>query len=253
MTWVAERMISASPGHDLDELTGLRPSRTSTTWPSSRSCWSPPSAIFSVTRMRAIAPRCGPARPPPRSTNLTSRGRALKGMTTTTRTPSCPPHGSLVLHREAMPRRIGFAARTPVDPPWRRDDPAFAEGAARQLAEYFAGERRAFDLPLAPAGTVPAPGVGRAGPTPLRGRATPAWPSGSAGPAAPGRGRRQRGQPAGHRRALPPGGGRRRHPHRLRRRAAAKRAYWRLEGHRFSTGTGSMPSLAGVANPNTWA
>ena len=34
---------------------------------------------------------------------------------------------------------------------------------------------------------------------------------------------------------------------------AAKRALLALEVHRFSTGTGSMPSLAGVANPNTWA
>ena len=58
---------------------------------------------------------------------------------------SCSPAGDAL-------DRIGFAARTPVDPAWRRDDPAFAE-AARQLAEYFAGERRAFDLPLAPAGT----------------------------------------------------------------------------------------------------
>ena len=39
--------------------------------------------------------------------------------------------------------------------PERRDDPAhevLAE-AMRQLAEYFAGERRAFDLPLDPVGT----------------------------------------------------------------------------------------------------
>ena len=35
---------------------------------------------------------------------------------------------------------------------WRRDEPAVAR-AARQLDEYFAGERRAFDLPLSPAGT----------------------------------------------------------------------------------------------------
>ena len=35
---------------------------------------------------------------------------------------------------------------------WRRDDAALAAVRA-QLAEYFSGERRAFDLPLAPAGT----------------------------------------------------------------------------------------------------
>jgi methylated-DNA-[protein]-cysteine S-methyltransferase len=33
----------------------------------------------------------------------------------------------------------------------------------------------------------------------------------------------------------------------------AKRALLALEGQRFSTGTGSMPSPAGVGNPNTWA
>lgn len=35
---------------------------------------------------------------------------------------------------------------------WIRDDTAFTE-VARQLDEYFAGERREFDLPLAPRGT----------------------------------------------------------------------------------------------------
>ena len=39
-----------------------------------------------------------------------------------------------------------------VAPGWRRDDAAL--GAVRaQLAEYFAGDRTDFDLPLAPAGT----------------------------------------------------------------------------------------------------
>ena len=36
-------------------------------------------------------------------------------------------------------------------PDARRDDTAFAD-VAGQLAEYFAGERRSFDLPLAPRG-----------------------------------------------------------------------------------------------------
>ena len=46
---------------------------------------------------------------------------------------------------------------------------AAAARPSRQLGEYFAGERTAFDLPLAPAGTgVPAPGVGRAGAHPVR-------------------------------------------------------------------------------------
>jgi methylated-DNA-[protein]-cysteine S-methyltransferase len=42
----------------------------------------------------------------------------------------------------------------PQDPAWVRD-PAFPplRRAAEQLAAYFAGERRTFDLPLAPKGT----------------------------------------------------------------------------------------------------
>lgn len=35
---------------------------------------------------------------------------------------------------------------------WRRDDAALAE-AVKQLAQYFAGTRRTFELPLAPRGT----------------------------------------------------------------------------------------------------
>jgi methylated-DNA-[protein]-cysteine S-methyltransferase len=39
-----------------------------------------------------------------------------------------------------------------VDPAWQRDDSAFPDARA-QLAEYFAGERREFDLALDPVGT----------------------------------------------------------------------------------------------------
>ncbi len=39
-----------------------------------------------------------------------------------------------------------------VDPAWKHDPDARAE-PARQLAEYFAGERTEFELELAPAGT----------------------------------------------------------------------------------------------------
>lgn len=42
-------------------------------------------------------------------------------------------------------------AQTPA-PDWQRDDHAFAQ-AERQLSEYFAGQRRQFDLPLAPNAT----------------------------------------------------------------------------------------------------
>ena len=63
VTCVAERMMSAAaPGTASSSSSGDRPSRTSTSWPASRSCWSPPSAIFSVTRMRAIARKCGRGR-----------------------------------------------------------------------------------------------------------------------------------------------------------------------------------------------
>jgi methylated-DNA-[protein]-cysteine S-methyltransferase len=37
-------------------------------------------------------------------------------------------------------------------PGWRREPAAFTE-AERQLGEYFAGDRRTFDLPLAPVGS----------------------------------------------------------------------------------------------------
>ena len=47
--------------------------------------------------------------------------------------------------------QFGPAPRRP-EPTWRRDASPF-RALARQLAEYFAGERRAFDLTLAPEGT----------------------------------------------------------------------------------------------------
>ncbi len=39
-----------------------------------------------------------------------------------------------------------------IEPEWARDDEAF-DDVATQLAKYFAGERRIFELPLAPEGT----------------------------------------------------------------------------------------------------
>lgn len=60
---------------------------------------------------------------------LTGDGRALHG---------------LWMQDAGRPRRPG--------PGWRRGDAAFA-AVREQLAEYFAGERTAFDLPLAFAGT----------------------------------------------------------------------------------------------------
>jgi methylated-DNA-[protein]-cysteine S-methyltransferase len=48
----------------------------------------------------------------------------------------------------------GQRHQPPIGPDWRRraDLPVLRRAAA-ELAEYFAGERTAFDLPLAPAGT----------------------------------------------------------------------------------------------------
>ena len=53
-------------------------------------------------------------------------------------------------------RTIEFhAAAHPVrrDPDWREGDHVLLQRAIAQLREYFAGTRRAFDLPLAPRGT----------------------------------------------------------------------------------------------------
>lgn len=52
-------------------------------------------------------------------------------------------------------RFIGFPeghGRIEPQPGWTRSDRAFAD-AAKQLGEYFAGKRRAFELRLAPTGT----------------------------------------------------------------------------------------------------
>jgi methylated-DNA-[protein]-cysteine S-methyltransferase len=52
-------------------------------------------------------------------------------------------------------RGVRFAterARLPADEPADADHPVLVE-TARQLGEYFAGERQEFDLPLRPAGT----------------------------------------------------------------------------------------------------
>ena len=74
-------------------------------------------------------------------------------MTDTVFTIVSSPVGDLVLTGDgASITRIGFAARTPIDPGWREDPAPFA-AAVDQLGEYFAGDRRSFDLPLAPDGT----------------------------------------------------------------------------------------------------
>jgi len=61
----------------------------------------------------------------------------------------------LVAADEAGLRRIHFQRgreQLRPDPSWERDRAPFRT-LVRQLAQYFARERRTFDLPLAPAGT----------------------------------------------------------------------------------------------------
>jgi methylated-DNA-[protein]-cysteine S-methyltransferase len=66
------------------------------------------------------------------------------------------PVGELLLAgRDAVLEVIGFPSgrmAMSAQPGWQRDDAAFAE-ARRQLGEYFAGQRRDFDLPVAPRAT----------------------------------------------------------------------------------------------------
>jgi methylated-DNA-[protein]-cysteine S-methyltransferase len=66
------------------------------------------------------------------------------------------PIGSLLVARhEAGLAALSFeknGRRVDPDDDWKRDDAAFAD-VREQLREYFAGERRVFDLALAPRGT----------------------------------------------------------------------------------------------------
>jgi len=58
------------------------------------------------------------------------------------------------LHLAARAGRLCAATLGDPDPGWRRDDRARPlPGAAQQVAAFFAGERRAFDVPLLLAGT----------------------------------------------------------------------------------------------------
>ena len=62
------------------------------------------------------------------------------------------PVGPLLLTSDGSAlTRLLFDARP--DPSWSTEPCAVLDRATRQLAEYFAGERTSFDLPLAPAGT----------------------------------------------------------------------------------------------------
>jgi len=62
------------------------------------------------------------------------------------------PVGPLLLTSDGTSlTRLLFAAAP--DPAWSSDHCPVLDEAVRQLKEYFAGERRDFDLPLDPAGT----------------------------------------------------------------------------------------------------
>jgi methylated-DNA-[protein]-cysteine S-methyltransferase len=79
---------------------------------------------------------------------------ARAGETLYTRIPS--PVGELLLVGDELWLRsldmLDHKGAPEVRPEWRRADEAFAE-ARDQLDAYFAGERQAFELPLAPEGT----------------------------------------------------------------------------------------------------
>ena len=113
---------------------------------------------------------------------------------------------------------------TRVGAGWVRDSEPFAD-LCEQLDQYFAGERREFDLDLDPQRLgVRAARLAGAAPDPLRARPSPTArsPSGSATRAG-ARGRRgERPQPDRGRDPMPPGDRRRRQPDRLRGRAGAK-------------------------------
>ena len=62
------------------------------------------------------------------------------------------PIGELLLTADGGALTRLYMSPFDVDPAWEHDPAALAE-PARQLAEYFAGERTEFELELAPAGT----------------------------------------------------------------------------------------------------
>jgi methylated-DNA-[protein]-cysteine S-methyltransferase len=62
------------------------------------------------------------------------------------------PIGEILLTGEGGALTRLYMSPFEIDPAWDHDPDALAE-PARQLAEYFAGERTEFELELAPAGT----------------------------------------------------------------------------------------------------
>ena len=75
----------------------------------------------------------------------------MNALTTWTTTIDSPVGPLLLTSDGTSLTRLLFAADP--DPAWSTEPCLVLEDAVRQLEEYFAGERRDFDLPLDPAGT----------------------------------------------------------------------------------------------------
>ena len=82
---------------------------------------------------------------------MTSTSTTSPTLTTWTTTIDSPVGPLLLTSNGSAVTRLLFDV--PPDPTWSTDPDPVLEEAVRQLEEYFAGERRDFDLPLEPAGT----------------------------------------------------------------------------------------------------
>ena len=82
---------------------------------------------------------------------MTSTSTTSPTLTTWTRTIDSPVGPLLLTSNGSAVTRLLFDV--PPDPSWSTEPSPVLLEAVRQLEEYFAGERREFDLPLEPAGT----------------------------------------------------------------------------------------------------
>ena len=82
---------------------------------------------------------------------MTSTSTTSPTLTTWTRTIDSPVGPLLLTSNGSAVTRLLFDV--PPDPSWSTEPSPVLVEAVRQLEEYFAGERRDFDLPLEPAGT----------------------------------------------------------------------------------------------------
>ncbi len=64
------------------------------------------------------------------------------------------PIGTLGLAEDGCAlTHLSVTGRLPIEAGWREEETALLKRAQEELAEYFARERKTFDLPLRPAGT----------------------------------------------------------------------------------------------------